>query len=131
MAYSINPNLPKARALAMRLLIDDALPLQVVANRCGVHRSTIWRWKAKWLKINEYVQFANYNRPNRVTGIRSRLIFCRWLIPTNSSRPRTSPKMIGRAVIEQVLELRNKLHRCAEVIWHHLVYQYRVRISLS
>lgn len=47
MAYSINPNLPKARATAMQLLIREHMPLQVVANRCGVHRSTIWRWKQK------------------------------------------------------------------------------------
>jgi len=33
MAYSINPNLPKARAIAMQLLVREQLPLQVVANR--------------------------------------------------------------------------------------------------
>ncbi len=47
MAYSINPNLPKARALALQLLIREQLPLQVVANRCGVHRTTIYRWRVK------------------------------------------------------------------------------------
>jgi len=65
MAYSTNPNLPKARAIAMKLLIADNLPLLVVANRCGVHRSTIWRWKRKWDEINKYVQFINPNRPTR------------------------------------------------------------------
>ena len=40
MAYSTNPNLPKARAIALQLLIREQLPLYVVANRCGVHRST-------------------------------------------------------------------------------------------
>jgi transposase len=63
MAYSINPNLPKARAIAMQLLIRDGLPSQVVANRCGVHRSTIWRWKCKWELINKNVQMDNPNRP--------------------------------------------------------------------
>ena len=43
MAYSINPNLPKARATAMQLLIRDELPVSVVANKWGIHRSTIWR----------------------------------------------------------------------------------------
>jgi transposase len=52
MAYSINPNLPKARAIAMKLLIAEQLPLQMVANRCGVHRATIWRWKQKWDELN-------------------------------------------------------------------------------
>jgi len=53
MAYSNNPNLPKARALAMKLLTKEGLPLQVVANRCGVHRSTVWRWKHKWLELKK------------------------------------------------------------------------------
>jgi len=43
MAYSINPNLPKARALGMNLLIIEQLPLSVVANKGSVHRSTIYR----------------------------------------------------------------------------------------
>ncbi len=47
MAYSINPNLPRARAFALKLLINEGQSLQVVANRCGVHRSTIYRWKQK------------------------------------------------------------------------------------
>ena len=68
MAYSINPHLPKARAIAMRLLIADGLPSAVVANKCGVHRSTIWRWKQKWLELNKYVQLTNDNRPSRQAG---------------------------------------------------------------
>jgi len=32
MAYSTNPNLPKARALGMKLLLMEGLPVQVVAN---------------------------------------------------------------------------------------------------
>ena len=48
MAYSINPNLPKARAFAMELLVKDQLTLLVVARKCGVHRTTVWRWKQKW-----------------------------------------------------------------------------------
>lgn len=38
MAYSINPNLLKARAFSMKLLIIDKLSISVVANRCGVYR---------------------------------------------------------------------------------------------
>lgn len=40
MAYFTNPNLPKARATALRLLLVDDLPARVVANKCGIHRST-------------------------------------------------------------------------------------------
>ena len=54
-SYSNNPNLPRARAIAMRLLIIDGLPSIIVANRCGVHRTTIYRWRKKWLQLNEQV----------------------------------------------------------------------------
>lgn len=91
MAYSINPNLPKARAIAMKLLIVEKLPLLVVANRCGVHRSTIWRWKQKWLDLNKHVQLTNYNRPNRPANSKFRLAACTWRIPTVASKPHHHP----------------------------------------
>lgn len=120
MAYSTNPNLPKARAIAMQLLIREGLPLSVVANRCGVHRSTVWRWKQKWLNLNEHVQPANHNRPRRTAGTQFRLTACRWLISTLSSRPHTSPRAVTEEIVQRVLKLRAQLKRCAEVIWHHL-----------
>ena len=55
MAYSTNPNLPKARAIALKLLIQDELPLVVVARKCGVHRSTLYRWRNKFQKKNRLV----------------------------------------------------------------------------
>lgn len=131
MAYSTNPNLPKARAFAMQLLIREQLPLQVVANRCGIHRTTVWRWKRKWLCLNENVQFTNDNRPRRVAGTTFRLTACKWLIATLSSRPHVSPRAVGEQLVARVLELRSTLKRCAEVVWHHLVHQDKVCISLS
>lgn len=131
MAYSINPNLPKARALAMRLLNQEGLPLQIVANRCGVHRSTIYRWKKKWLKLNENVQPDNFNRPTRNSGSKFRQTGLRWLLPTLSSKPRTSPKAISKDIVELVLSLRRILKRCAEVVWWHAVQDNGVNISLS
>lgn len=131
MAYSNNPNLPKARAIAMQLLIRDQLPLQVVANRCGVHRSTIWRWKQKWLQINQDLQLTNPNRPNRPVSLRSKLLSCTWRIATTSSAPHTSPHAIKASVVARVMELRNTLKRCAEVIWHHLNVTDGIHISLS
>lgn len=120
MAYSTNPYLPKARALAMQLLIREQLSLQTVANRCGIHRSTVWRWKKKWLALNENVQFANHNRPRRTAGTAFRLTACKWLVPTLTSRPHTSPHAVGDEVVARILELRYTLKRCAEVIWYHL-----------
>ena len=43
MAYYTNPNLPKARAIAMQLLVVKQLPLLVVANKCGVYHSRVRR----------------------------------------------------------------------------------------
>jgi hypothetical protein len=131
MAYSTNPNLPKARATAMQLLIKDKLPMQVVANKCGVNRSTLWRWKRKWDKLNENVQFDNPNRPSRVYSQLNHLLRCTWHIPTLSSRPLTSPNAVPENIVNLVLELREMLKRCAEVVWWHLVKDNGVSISLS
>ena len=131
MAYSINPNLPRARALALKLLIEEALPTQVVANKCGVHRSTIYRWKQKWDKLNEHVQLTNDNRPTRTTGSKFRFAALRWLIPTLSSRPKSSPNAVPEPIVELVLTLRQLLKRCAEVVWYHTIHDNGVSISLS
>ena len=132
MAYSTNPNLPRARALGLKLLIKEGLPLNVVANKCGVHRSTIYRWKYKWLRLNEHQQLENFNRPTRSSGKNSfRLESCSWNIPTNSSKPHISPKAIAGNIVELVLKLREMLKRCAEVVWFHLVQDNGVSISLS
>lgn len=131
MAYSINPNLPKARATALKLLIIEQLPLSVVANKCGVHRSTIWRWKRKWDKLNEHVQFDNPNRPNRVYSRMNHLIRCRWFIDTDSSKPNTSPTAVSQELVQLVLAVRARLKRCAEVVWHHLNTVLAISVSLS
>jgi hypothetical protein len=86
MAYSTNPNLPKARAIAMRLLVQEQLPRQVVANRCGVARTTIWRWKRKWDVLNKNVQLTNDNWPGRTAGTQFRLAACTWRIAAMSTR---------------------------------------------
>lgn len=134
MAYSTNPNLPKARAIAMQLLVREQLPLLVVANKCGVHRSTVWRWKRKWDVLNQNVQFTNYNRPSRFQANPSsnfRLAACTWRIPTVPSRPHTSPTAVGQELVDLILTVRSQLKRCAEVVWHHLVTVLSVSVSLS
>jgi putative transposase len=131
MAYSNNPNLPKARALAMRLLIEQVLPLQVVANRCGVNRSTVWRWKRIWNEINKDVQLDNFNRPSRTAGTQFRQSALKWLVPTRSSRPHTCSHAISGSVVTRILELRYTLKRCAEVVWHHLTVREGIAVSLS
>jgi len=135
MAYSNNPNLPKARATAMKMLIRDRLPLQLVANKCGVHRSTIYRWKQKWNCLNQNVQLTNDYRPSGAYAkpypSSFRLNACLWRIATESAAPHTSPHAISQQVIDLVLQLRYTLKRCAEVIWHHLANLLGIKISLS
>ncbi len=134
MAYSTNPNLPKARAIAMQLLVRDCVPLQIVANRCGVHRSTVWRWKRKWDALNQNIQLTNDNRPSRPQAQPSssfRLAACTWRIPTTISRPHTSPTAVSQELVQLVLDVRARLKRCAEVVWHHLVTVLGVSVSLS
>lgn len=130
MAYSNNPNLPKARATALRLLVCERLPLQVVANRCGVHRSTVWRWKRKWDELNGWIQPDNPNRPTRIVGI-SKLARCSWRIVTESSRPHTSPTAVSDRIVSVVLKVRYELKRCAEVVWNHLNAVLGIQVSLS
>jgi hypothetical protein len=68
MAYSNNPYLPRARATAMQLLVEDQLPLLVIARKCGVYRTTVWRWKQKWDELDKHVQRQNDNQPRRTAG---------------------------------------------------------------
>jgi len=131
MAYSTNPNLPKARAIALQLLVRQDVPLQVVANRCGVARSTIWRWKRKWDELNKNVQLTNDNRPSRTAGTQFRMAAVTWRVPTLSSRPRTSPRAVTAEIVDRVLAVRADLKRCAEVVWHQLVTVLNIRVSLS
>lgn len=134
MAYSTNPNLPKARAIAMQLLVVKQLPLVVVANKCGVHRSTVWRWKQKWDTLNENVQLTNDNRPNRKQPTPSssfRLSACTWRVATITSRPHTSPTAVSQELVQLVLAVRAQLKRCAEVVWRHLTTTLDVSVSLS
>lgn len=129
MAYSTNPNLPKARATAMRLLIAEQLPLLVVARKCGVHRSTIWRWKRKWQELNKYISQDRPNRPTRQTSFVPG--YYRWSIPTQSSRPHGHRWAISESIVQVILEVRANLKRCAEVVWHHVTTVLGLVVSLS
>jgi transposase InsO family protein len=115
----------------VQLLVREGIPSQIVANRCGIHRSTIWRWKQKWDKLNEHVQFDNPNRPNRTYSRVNHLAHCIWHIPTLASTPHTSPNAIGEQLVAHILELRYTLKRCAEIIWHYATTVDGLSVSLS
>lgn len=129
MAYSINPNLPKARATALKLLLVDGLSIQTVANKCGIHRVTLWRWRQKWNDLNQNIQKENNNRSTKKKT--TQLHGYRWNVPTRSSRPHSCAHAIVDEIVDLVLEVRQALKRCAEVVWHHLATILGVSVSLS
>lgn len=128
MAYSINPNLVNARRIALLLILRDKLPLNVVARKCGVHRSTLWRWTQKWRELNENISQVHYGRPTRQT--RFYPDYYRWTVNTLSSAPNTHPKRLPEWIEQRVVELRLAINRCAAIIQEYLS-QENIRISLS
>ena len=130
MSYSSNPLLPNARAQAVRLVVEQRMSLTVAARKSGIHRTTLWRWKQRWLHLNRHVQLENTNRPNRTAGSKFRLTACRWLIPTRSSRPRIFGRAVADAVVDRICYYRTKYRRCAAIV-HAYCVQEGIRVSLS
>jgi transposase InsO family protein len=129
MAYSNNINLPNARAIALKMVLIEKLPLLVVANKCGVHRTTIWRWLKKWQDINQIDRPKHANRVSLPLG-KYHYKNYRWLIPTKPAIPLTFPNAIPDWIVKRVLEIRIQMKRCAEVVWDRLIKE-GVQISLS
>lgn len=130
MSYSSNPLLPKARAEAVRLVVEHKLPLTVAARRTGVHRSTLWRWHQRWLEVNRNVQFTNDNRPTRQAGTVWRLAGCVWRVPTESSRPHSCTHAVSARVVSRIAHYRQKYGRCATIV-HAYCVREGTRVSLS
>lgn len=138
MSYSSNPLLPKARAEAVRLVVEHNLPVAVAARKSGVDRTTLWRWKQRWLEVNEHVQLTNDNRPSRRVGdglgtqtvSQWRLAACTWRIPTTSSRPHSCKHAVSPAVVDRIRFYRKKYGRCAVVV-HAYCVREGTDVSLS
>lgn len=134
MSYSSNPLLPKARAQAVRLVVEHGMPLTIAARRSGIHRTTLWRWLAKWRALNVNVQLTNDNRPARKSAkyavSRFRLGACRWLIPTTSSRPKTFGRAVPAAVVDRIRYFRTRYGRCAAIVHAYCVREGTL-VSLS
>jgi len=119
MSYSSNPLLPKARADAVRLLVEQQLPVAVAARKSGIHRSTLWRWHQQWLALNQHVELINHYRPNRTASTRFstfRLAACTWRIPTRSSRPHSCKHAVSDTVVDRIRYYRRRYGRCAVVV---------------
>lgn len=134
MSYSSNPLLPKARADAVRLVVEDHVPIAIAARKSGIHRVTLWRWHRQWRELNRHVQLANDNRPTRNAATqavsRFRLTACTWRIPTGSSRPHSCSRAVSAAVVDRIRFYRRRYGRCAAIV-HAYCVREGVRVSLA
>lgn len=130
MSYSTGKYIEKSRGKAMKMLVIEKRPVGVVANRFGVHRSTIWRWHQKWQAQNSNKVLTNYYRPNREPGKRFRWDNVCWDIPSLSAAPK-NPHTLSDNLVQLVLDIRNQLKRCAEIVWHYINNSLCISISLS
>lgn len=107
MAYTINPNLPRLRMEAVKL-VRSGQSIRSVARHFGYSHGAVIRWLAH----------ARDLRPQAQT------------IPTRSSRPRHHPRELPEEVVSAILHVRAETRRCAEVV-HHLLGQDGITVSLS
>ena len=105
MAYTTNPNIPKVRGIAVKL-VKQGWSTRQVARHLGYSQSVIVKWKAKASKyaFNE--------------------------IPTLSSKPKTNSKALSRKVVIEIIQERISRRRCAEHI-HVALNNRNVKVSLS
>jgi len=106
MAYSMNPELPKVRREAVRLVKQEGWSVRKVARHFGYTHSAIVKWCAK----------------DPTGGFRR--------IETLSSKPKTSPRALSRDVVSAIIRERVGRRRCAEHVYHALKKQ-GVDVSLS
>lgn len=105
MAYTSNPHLAKVRRDAVNLVKYRHWPMRKVALRFGVEPSTISRWCRR--------PFA--------TGWHE--------LPTQSSRPKTSPNALKREIVKAIIRKRIGRRRCGQVI-HQELKREGVSVSL-
>jgi len=48
MSYCTGKNIEIARGKAVKMLVVEKKPVESIADRFRVHRSTVWRWHQKW-----------------------------------------------------------------------------------
>ncbi len=105
MSYTSNPYAPKARKLATNL-VKTGNSQAAVARMYGVHRSTIGRW----MKLS-----SKHSRE---------------YILTRSSRPHHHPRQLPQTTVDEVITMRRKTRRCAQVL-HIALMRQGVNISLA
>lgn len=130
MSYCTGKNIENARGKAMKMLVIEKKPVGVVADRFGVHRSTVWRWHQKWLAQNSHMELENPSRRKYLGVSAYKYGLCKWSIPSSSAAPKR-PHTLPDDLIQLVLDIRDQLKRCAEVVWYHINQVLCIKISLS
>lgn len=130
MSYCTGKHIEKSRGKAMKMLVIEKKPVGVVADRFGVDRSTIWRWHQKWLAQNNHIELENPVRRKYLGVSAYKYDFCKWNIPSLSAAPK-HPHTLSEDLVQLVLDVRDQLKRCAEVVWHHINAVLCIEISLS
>lgn len=130
MSYCKGKNIEKSRGKAMKMLVMEKKPVSIVADRFGVHRSTIWRWYQRWILQNNDKVLVNHYRSSREPGKHFRWANVRWDIPSIPAIPK-HPRCLPEDLVQLVLDIRDQLKRCAEIVWHHINTILCIRISLS
>lgn len=120
----------KARAKALKMLIIDKIPTNIVADRFGVNRSTIWRWHQKWSIQNNRIELENPSRRKYLGISPYKYELCKWRIESESSSPK-HPHCLSDELVELILNVRDQIRRCAEVVWHYINVILCIKVSLS
>ncbi len=117
MTYCTDKAIERQRGKALKEIFYEHRSVAQVARRYGRNRSTIYRWKKKWLEINNYPDFTNYGRPSVKSSKIGRLNSLRWVIPTLSSAPRTHPNALAERTVRRVIESKLELRRSNFIVW--------------
>jgi len=107
MSYSNNPQLPRVRMEAVRL-VRSGKSIREASRKFGYSHGAVINWlrRATELPSNAH------------------------LIPTRSSRPEHHPRALPQKVVSEILALRAERNQCAEILHHRLrVGGYVVSLS--
>ena len=109
MPYTKNPHIPKVRAKAIELIRKQGWSTAQVARHLGVHRATIGRWLKK--------------TPTGVGTV--------YEVPTQSSKPKNSPKAIDAVVVDRILDLRDTQRKKGPEVIYEILKREGIIVSYS
>jgi transposase InsO family protein len=107
MAYTKNPHMPRVRRKTVNLVLLKGWSIRKASRYVGVEPSTVLRWLRKAELFNSQA-----------------------LIPTESSRPKRHPNELPEDIVNEIVKIRLKHNRCAEVVYQELVNK-GISVSLS